>query len=130
MSGQGTSSHIRIRGRSRWRTLETFDSQTITLDQFFSNVFAEYEYYGIKIDAEGDEFNILSGLSEKYSSNVNFIVVEVIVKPSYKDGYFASDIFNWMSKNNFELVSFLNLPLNRTFFDLVFVAKKFLPMIE
>jgi len=57
-------------------------------------------------------------------------VVEVVVKPSYKDGYFASDIFNWMSKNNFELVSFLNLPLNRTFFDLVFVAKKFLPMIE
>ena len=52
-------------------------------------------------------------------------MVAVIAKPSFEDGYFASDIFNWMSKNIFELVSCLNLPLNRSFFDLVFVAKKF-----
>ena len=124
LSGEGTSSHTRTRGGSRWVTLKTFEVQTITLDQFFSDIFVEDKYYGIKIDAVGDELNILSGLSEKYSSNVNFIVVEVIVRPSYEDGYFASDIFNWMSKNNFELVSFLNLPLNRSFFDLVFVAKR------
>jgi FkbM family methyltransferase len=125
LSGEGTSSHTRTSGQTRWRTLKTFDSQTITLDQFFSNIFVENKYYGIKIDAEGDELNILSGLSEKYSSNVNFIVVECIVTPSYVNNYFASEIFDWMNKNNFELVGFLNLPLNRTFFDLVFVAKKF-----
>jgi hypothetical protein len=90
----------------------------------------EDKCYGIKIDAEGDELNILSGLSEKYSSNVNFIVVECLVTPSYVNNYFASEIFDWMNKNNFELVGFLNLPLNRTFFDLVFVAKKFVKSHE
>lgn len=130
LSGEGTSSHTRTQGESRWRTLKTFDSQTITLDQFFSNIFVEDKCYGIKIDAEGDELNILSGLSEKYSSNVNFIVVECTVMPSYVNNYFASEILDWMNKNNFELVGFLNLTLNRTFFDLVFVAKKFVKSHE
>jgi len=39
LAGQGTSSHIRIRGKDRWSSLKTFEVQTITLDKFFQNIF-------------------------------------------------------------------------------------------
>ncbi len=63
--------------------------------------------YGIKIDTEGYELEVLHGLTHSLS-DVEFIIAEVSIKKIFKDGYKFSDIIDFMSKNNFQLFDILN----------------------
>jgi len=58
LSGEGTSSFTRTRGQARWRTIKTFEAQTITLDQLFSKIFNKDKIQNTKYGIRNTEYGI------------------------------------------------------------------------
>lgn len=63
--------------------------------------------YGIKIDTEGYELEVLKGCSE-IIDEVEFIITETSVKRIYNDGYKFSDLIGIMASYGFELMDTLS----------------------
>lgn len=105
-------------------------TEVVTLDTFYERFLSKGKRYGIKIDTEGMEMKILEGLTNPdFICEIEFFILEVSTRERFKDGYSASDIFNWMRQNSFEFLTILNIPDRRNFFDFIFVKKQSLNRI-
>lgn len=105
-------------------------TEVITLDTFYERFLRKGKKFGIKIDTEGIELKILEGLTNPdFISEIEFFILEVSTRERFKDGYRASDIFNWMGQNFFEFLTILNIPDQRNFFDIIFVKKQALTLL-
>ena len=105
-------------------------TEVITLDTFYERFLRKGKKFGIKIDTEGMELKILEGLTNPdFISEIEFFILEVSTRERFKDGYRASDIFNWMGQNFFEFLTILNIPDQRNFFDIIFVKKQALTLL-
>lgn len=105
-------------------------TEVITLDTFYERFLRKGKKFGIKIDTEGMELKILEGLTNlDFIIEIEFFILEVSTRERFKDGYSASDIFNWMGQNSFEFLTILNIPDQRNFFDIVFVKQQALELL-
>ena len=91
------------------------------------NIIKQNEYqspYGIKIDTEGYELEVLKGMTESMA-DIDFIIAEVSVKKRFMNSYDFSELISLLSKNNFELIDILNNTIDSPrFFDCLFVNKQ------
>ncbi len=62
--------------------------------------------FGIKIDAEGAELDVIKGAT-KTLKQTEFVIAEASVKARYKGGYRFSDLVAAMARNGFEILEFL-----------------------
>jgi len=58
----------------------------------------------IKVDTQGNDLNVVKSLGEKIDK-VDIIEMEVQMKSLYRESCSREEIFNFMQKNNFDLVS-------------------------
>lgn len=79
--------------------------------------------YGIKIDTEGHELEVLHGC-KGVMGQVEFVLAELSIKNIYVDGYSFSDVVALMADYEFEVFDILN-PSGRppTFFDVLFLRR-------
>jgi FkbM family methyltransferase len=63
--------------------------------------------YGIKVDTEGFELEVLKG-AEGVLPNVEFIIAELSIKRIFKDGYRFSEVIEYLGAQGFELFDVLN----------------------
>lgn len=79
--------------------------------------------YGIKIDVEGYELEVLKGTVETLKKT-EFCILEISVKRLYVNGYRFSDAIAAMKSYGFEIMDILN-PKGRppSFFDVLFVRE-------
>ena len=68
----------------------------------------------LKIDTEGFEFDVLSGLDEEIKK-VKFIFFEHHYDDMYKKNYKYSDVSNLLKKNNFKILHKNKMPFRKTF---------------
>lgn len=91
------------------------------------NIIKQNEYqspYGIKIDTEGYELEVLKGMTESMA-DIEFIIAEVSVKKRFINSYDFSEVVSLLSKYNFELIDILNNTIDSPrFFDCLFVNKQ------
>jgi len=105
-------------------------TEVVTLDTFYDEFLSKGKKYGIKIDTEGMELKILEGLTNpNFIREIQFFILEVSTRSRFKDGYRASNIFNWMGQNSFEFLTILNIPDQRNFFDIIFVKQQALELL-
>jgi FkbM family methyltransferase len=75
------------------------------------HVMAEHELkgpFGIKIDAEGCEIDVLEG-AEKMLGDTQFVIAEVAVTNRFRDGYTFADFVAYMDRHGFELCDLLDI---------------------
>lgn len=63
--------------------------------------------YGIKIDTEGFELEVLKG-TERILADVEFIIAELQVKRIFRDSYRFSEVVQFLGERGFELFDVLN----------------------
>jgi hypothetical protein len=92
----------------------------VTLDELLARN-AYPAPYGIKIDTEGFELEVLKGAARSLA-NIEFIIAEVSVKKRFTNSYRFSDIAAFLGGHGFELIDILNFrPRPQRFFDCLFV---------
>lgn len=62
--------------------------------------------FGIKIDTEGAELDVIKGATRTLEQT-EFVIAEASIKMRYKDGYRFSDLVAAMAANGFEILEFL-----------------------
>ncbi|WP_037316761.1 FkbM family methyltransferase [Ruegeria halocynthiae] len=62
--------------------------------------------FGIKIDSEGYEIEVIKGATETLKQS-EFVIAETSVKPRYENGYKFSDFVALMAENGFEILDFI-----------------------
>ena len=62
--------------------------------------------FGIKIDTEGYEIEVIRGAFETLKQT-QFVIAETSVRPRYEDGYRFSDFVAAMAKHGFEVLDFI-----------------------
>jgi len=85
------------------------------------SIVEEYNYqpgFGIKIDTEGYEMEVLRGAS-KTLEKADFVIAEVSVQKRFQDSYKFSEVIVHMAKNGFELLTILEY--SNRFLDCMFV---------
>ena len=81
------------------RTIESFDCNTTSLDNFFSTILPSK--LALWIDVQGAEMKVLRGAT-KTLKIVDFIFIEVSVnEETYKDGCTFDEITKFLSSYNF-----------------------------
>lgn len=79
--------------------------------------------FGIKIDTEGYELEVIKGMNA-VMQDVEFIIAEVSIKKRFKESYFFSEIISYLAKLDFELIDILNNTSKYPrFFDCLFINK-------
>lgn len=63
--------------------------------------------FGLKIDAEGQELDILHGAIDTLK-RCEFVIAEVSIKKRFANGYRFSDVITFMADHGFEVLSFLS----------------------
>ena len=77
--------------------------------------------FGIKIDAEGFEMEVLKGAGHVILM-ASFVIIEVSVKRRFALNYKFSEVVNFMASRNFELLDVLNAgAAEPNFLDCLFV---------
>jgi FkbM family methyltransferase len=77
--------------------------------------------YGLKIDTEGFELNVLRGAMETLK-NTEFVIAEVSVRPRFKGSYTFSEIVKFLADNGLHFLAILNdRPGVQSFYDCLFV---------
>ena len=93
-----------------------------TLDQ----ILAQSSYpapFGLKLDAEGFELEILRG-GTKALEQTEFVIAEVSIKKRFVGGYRFSDIVGFLGERGFELIDILNFgPATQRFYDCLFLGR-------
>lgn len=75
----------------------TLDAITLMLDGPF----------GLKIDTEGHELEVLKGATETLKS-CEFVIAETSIKKRFAEGYRFSEVVGFMAEHGFEVYSFLS----------------------
>ena len=79
--------------------------------------------YGVKIDTEGYELEVLKGMCNSIK-DVEFIIAEVSIKKRFVDSYEFSDIVSFLAKFDFELLDILSgFQHSPRFLDCLFARK-------
>lgn len=80
--------------------------------------------YGVKIDTEGYELEVLKGMSNSIK-DVDFIIAEVSIKKRFVDSYEFSDIVSFLARFDFALLDVLNsYQYSPRYLDCLFARKK------
>lgn len=97
-----------------------------TLDFILENQKVDKKKIGIKIDAQGSEYEILNGLSDKYLDRIEFIILENNILPRYKESKLFSEITSYLFNRNFYFLNILNpsSAIPRYAYDVVYLSKK------
>ncbi|OUS05790.1 hypothetical protein A9Q96_11380 [Rhodobacterales bacterium 52_120_T64] len=88
---------------SRFEEFETRQVQVHTLDSISKD---QVGPFGIKIDAEGFELEVIKGATQTLNKT-EFVIAEVSVKRRYDGGYKFSELVAELGKNGFEIIDFL-----------------------
>jgi len=64
--------------------------------------------YGLKIDTEGFEYEVILG-ARKILNDTDFVIAEISVEKRFEDSYTFSDFIQLMDKNNFRLYDIINI---------------------
>lgn len=99
-------------------------AEMTTLDSIFRGVDSKQGPILLKIDAEGNELEVLQGAKELLQST-EFVIAEVSVARRPESGYQFEELINWMSKQGFCVFSFLHVEHEESedrprFVDIVF----------
>lgn len=90
------------------------------------NIIQEQKYaspYGVKIDTEGYELEVLKGMYNSIK-HVEFIIAEVSIKKRFIDSYEFSEIVSFLAKFDFELLDIINnFQDSPRFLDCLFARK-------
>lgn len=79
--------------------------------------------FGLKIDTEGFEIEVLKGI-KKHSKEIKFIICEASIKNRFVNGYRFSELIATLAANGFELFSVLNIPKRVSrFYDCLFLQR-------
>jgi FkbM family methyltransferase len=120
MAGRGQSGFMARTELARGEIVERQEVEVTTLDSLLgAHSFARP--FGLKIDTEGYELEVLKG-AEKVLAETEFVIAEVSVKKRFVDSYRFSDIVSFLGRHGFELIDILNFrPKTQRFFDCLFV---------
>ena len=75
--------------------------------------------FGLKIDAEGFEYQIMRG-ARAFLRETQFVIAEVSVTERFKESYMLSEFTELMDRNGFFLWDVLRIPNHRRYVDAVF----------
>ena len=94
--------------------------QVTTLDDLLADVPVP-QPFGLKIDTEGYELEVLKG-ARKTLENTEFVIAEVSVKKRFVNSYRFSEVVSFLGSQNFELIDILNFrPRTQRFYDCLFM---------
>lgn len=80
--------------------------------------------FGIKIDTEGYELEVLRGLTRHWSS-VQFVICEASIRKRFVDSYQISELVSYMLEHDFLLFNFLSPVIERPrYYDVLFVPRE------
>jgi len=100
---------------------ETIDVEIATLDNMLADDRLSLGCYGIKIDTEGAELDILRGGTEVLKG-ADFVIIETSVKRRFDNTYKPSELIAEMARHNFEPADILNHPgQTPLFLDILFL---------
>ncbi len=84
--------------------------------------------YGIKIDTEGYEMNVLNG-SVNLFNDTKFIITETSMAKRFEDSYFFEDLISFMGDNNFRAYDILDISrsddIGTKYIDIAFIRENF-----
>lgn len=106
MGTRATLTSFEAEGAALFSKLETRKTPVRTLDEIAS---AYTGPFGLKIDTEGFEIEVLRGAGEMLKSCA-FVVAEVSVRRRFANGYRFSDFVAAMAAAGFEIHDFLRAP--------------------
>ena len=104
------------------RVIERRTIDITTLDRIVEKT-PYAEPFGLKLDTEGYELEILRG-AEHALRKTEFIIAEISIKKRFVNGYRFSEAIALLSARGFELIDILNLHAGAPrFYDCVFVRR-------
>ena len=106
------------------KVIKKVKTEIITLDHLINTEMTKYQKIGIKIDAQGSEYEILEGLV-KNIEKIDFIILENNILPRYKDSKLFSELTSFLYKKGFYFLNILNpsSTIPRYAYDCVFLYK-------
>ncbi len=79
--------------------------------------------FGLKIDTEGYELEVLRGLTRHWRS-IQFVICEASIRKRFFDSYQISELISYMLEHDFVLFNFLNPVVERPrYYDIIFVPR-------
>lgn len=104
------------------QTYEEYEVSISTLDQIIKNANPKARF-GIKIDTEGYEIEVVKGLDD-FAREVEFIICEASIRSRFVGGYRFGDLVRVLGDKGFQLYNFLNAPSERPrFYDVIFLPE-------
>ncbi len=95
-------------------------TQVEPLDDVITNLNVDLGRFGVKIDTEGYEKNVLLG-GMKTLKSAEFVIIEVSIKRRFRESYKPSEIIKIMSECNLEIADILNISLKTPWYmDMLF----------
>lgn len=78
--------------------------------------------FGVKLDTEGFELEIIKGFGSAVS-RIEFLICEVSIRNRFVNGYIFSDLMSVLNKKGFRFYNFLNIPKPKPkrFYDCLFL---------
>lgn len=122
-SGGGRSSFYERASLTASEIVETREVSVERLDHLASALNLSGPF-GIKIDTEGYELEVLKG-AKGILSETDFVIAEVSIKRRFENGYRFSDIILFMRQEGFELLDTMSFGFKpRRFIDCLFVKSE------
>jgi FkbM family methyltransferase len=104
-------------------TIAQYAVDTTTLDELLLDSIDCKPPFGIKIDAEGFELEILKGLT-KHWGLVQFIICEASIRRRFENSYQMSELVSFMLQHDFMFFNFLSTPNQLPlYYDVLFVPR-------
>ena len=106
------------------KPIKIIETEIITLDSLIDTEMIKHQKIGIKLDAQGTEYEILEGLV-KNIDKVDFIILENNILPRYKDSKLFSELTSLLLKKGFYFLNILNpsSTIPRYAYDCLFLNK-------
>lgn len=101
--------------------LDRYSCEIRTLDQVLDEHLPAEKSFGLKLDTEGFELEIMAGLS-KYLDHVEFVIAEVSVLDRFVDSYNFSDLIAVFREKNLRFYNIINPASRRVrYYDCLFL---------
>jgi len=91
---------------SKKAVMKTKQVETITLNSIFKDYSKQYDSIGLKIDAQGSEYDILSSI-KSFPINLDWIIVENNISSRYNNFSNLSSVTRILDLKGFKLVNIL-----------------------